>query len=228
VFSRRGHSEVECQRPGQKETRKPRSRDRVSSDAAKQGQPHAQEQASEGSRRSRVGTREKSDADSKGACASMEEAAQMTQQHGKCGEGTQPPLSSHPMHRQPICTCATPNWPAALSRCPPLAPGSCSPARWAALSSSRPAVRLSLGRVATRPGAAVCAHVICLRKRMRHGTGLVWRAKARTPRRGGGPQVSSMSWRFTRPRNTTSCVAWGRGEGGATVHPDTSHPFLLF
>jgi hypothetical protein len=65
----------------------------------------------------------------------------MTQQHGKCGEGTQPPLSSHPMHRQPICTCVTPNWPAALSRCPPLAPGSCSPARWATLSSSRPRAR---------------------------------------------------------------------------------------
>jgi hypothetical protein len=76
----------------------------------------------------------------------------------------------------------------------------------------------------------VCAHVICLRKRRRHGTGLVWRAKARTPRRGGGPQVSSMSWRFTRPRNTTpSCVAWGRGGGGGDCAPRyvASFPFAL-
>jgi hypothetical protein len=59
--------------------------------------------------------------------------------------------------------------------------------------------------------------------------GIVWRAKARTPRRGGGPQVSSMSWRFTRPRNTMSCVAWGRGEGGGDCAPRyvASFPFAL-
>jgi hypothetical protein len=168
VFSRRGHSEVECQRPGQKETRKPRSRDRVSSDAAKQGQPHAQEQASEGSRRSREGTREKSDADSKGACASMEEAAQMTQQHGKCGEGTQPPLSSHPMHRQPICHVLAP-----VPR--PIGPPPSHVVRHLRLDPVRPhagrrsrrhapvrtAVRLSLGpRRHTPWRGCVCAYVI--------------------------------------------------------------------
>jgi hypothetical protein len=87
-------------------------------------------------------------------------------------------------------------------------------------------------RVATRPDAAVCAHVIWLGKRRSSARvlGIVRRAKARTPSGGGGTQVSSMSWRFTRPRNTSSCVAWGRGGGGGDCAPRyivASFPFCL-
>jgi hypothetical protein len=114
------------------------------------------------------GPAKKSDADSKGACASMEEAAQMTQQHGKCGEGTQPPLSSHPMHRQPICHVLAP-----VPR--PIGPPPSHVVRHLRLDPVRPhagrrsrrhapvrtAVRLSLGpRRHTPWRGCVCAHVI--------------------------------------------------------------------
>jgi hypothetical protein len=96
---------------------------------------------------------------------------------------------------------------------------------------ARAAVRLSLGpRRHTPWRGCVCTRNVSGKKRRRLGTGVVRRAKARTPRRGGGPQVSSMSWRFTRPRNTTSsCVAWGRGGGGGDCAPRyvASFPFAL-
>jgi hypothetical protein len=97
----------------------------------------------------------------------MEEAAQMTQQHGKCGEGTQPPLSSHPMHRQPICHVLAP-----VPR--PIGPPPSHVVRHLRLDPARPhagrrsrrhapvrtAVRLSLGpRRHTPWRGCVCAHV---------------------------------------------------------------------